>query len=176
MQRVLVDAFNNKHLSGFLQSDEVVFCIKDASYRVLYQNEPCLKLCQKQSGQICKKNCMSLYVRPKEDPTIDREKGTQYYPAQLIEGNLYDIFLLNDGKYLITIVYPLEDRHQADMEYYSKYDLTRRETEILSLKLTGLSNKEISKKLFISLGTLKTHLNHIYQKIPPQALETDHIS
>lgn len=43
--------------------------------------------------------------------------------------------------------------------------LTPREAEILSLLATGLSNRELSRQLFISETTVKTHLVHIYQKL-----------
>ncbi|MFI8596578.1 response regulator [Rothia koreensis] len=43
--------------------------------------------------------------------------------------------------------------------------LSDRETEILRLLATGLSNRELSKKLFISEATVKTHLVHIYDKL-----------
>ncbi|WP_129358828.1 MULTISPECIES: response regulator [Micrococcaceae] len=44
-------------------------------------------------------------------------------------------------------------------------NLSERETEILRLLATGLSNRELSKKLFISEATVKTHLVHIYGKL-----------
>lgn len=44
-------------------------------------------------------------------------------------------------------------------------DLTEREVEILSLIAKGLSNNEISDKLFISLNTVKTHIKNIFQKM-----------
>ncbi|GAA0180039.1 hypothetical protein SH2C18_28010 [Clostridium sediminicola] len=43
--------------------------------------------------------------------------------------------------------------------------LTERELEILELVADGLSNTDISKKFFISLGTVKSHLNNIYSKL-----------
>jgi len=43
--------------------------------------------------------------------------------------------------------------------------LTRRQQEIVALVLKGFSNKDISKKLFISLSTVKTHLNNIYSNL-----------
>lgn len=45
------------------------------------------------------------------------------------------------------------------------YGLSERELEILQLLGDGLSNKEISEKLFISIQTVKTHVTHIFEKL-----------
>lgn len=43
--------------------------------------------------------------------------------------------------------------------------LSRRETEVLQLVADGLSNAAISKQLFLSQATVKSHLVHIYSKL-----------
>jgi DNA-binding NarL/FixJ family response regulator len=43
--------------------------------------------------------------------------------------------------------------------------LSRRELEVLELVKDGLSNQQISKKLFLSQATVKSHLVHIYAKL-----------
>lgn len=43
--------------------------------------------------------------------------------------------------------------------------LTRREEEVLKLVATGLPNREIAGVLFISEGTVKTHVEHIIGKL-----------
>ena len=43
--------------------------------------------------------------------------------------------------------------------------LTDRERQILRLVSEGLSNKEIGRRLKITDGTIKVHLNHIFQKL-----------
>jgi DNA-binding NarL/FixJ family response regulator len=43
--------------------------------------------------------------------------------------------------------------------------LTDRELEILQLLAFGFTNKDIGARLFISPDTVKTHLEHIYQKL-----------
>jgi len=44
-------------------------------------------------------------------------------------------------------------------------DLTPRELEILQLILTGKTNKEIAREIYISERTVEFHLDHIYTKI-----------
>lgn len=43
--------------------------------------------------------------------------------------------------------------------------LSRRELEVLELVRDGLSNLQISKRLFLSQATVKSHLVHIYAKL-----------
>ncbi len=43
--------------------------------------------------------------------------------------------------------------------------LTPREGEVLTLIAAGLANQEIARKLFISEGTVKTHINNLFAKI-----------
>lgn len=45
------------------------------------------------------------------------------------------------------------------------YRLTAREQEVLSLVATGMTNKEISEKLYVSMHTIKNHLSHIFEKL-----------
>lgn len=43
--------------------------------------------------------------------------------------------------------------------------LTPREIELVRMVASGLRNKEIGRKLFISEGTVKIHLHHIFEKL-----------
>lgn len=43
--------------------------------------------------------------------------------------------------------------------------LTPRETEVLKLLAHGHTNRKISEKLFISIGTVKNHVEHIFAKL-----------
>jgi DNA-binding NarL/FixJ family response regulator len=43
--------------------------------------------------------------------------------------------------------------------------LTRREAEVLALVADGLSNGEIASTLFVSVATVKTHINAIFAKL-----------
>lgn len=44
-------------------------------------------------------------------------------------------------------------------------ELTDRQREVYNLIISGKTNKEIMKELFIELSTLKTHINQIYKKL-----------
>jgi DNA-binding NarL/FixJ family response regulator len=43
--------------------------------------------------------------------------------------------------------------------------LTNRELQILRMAADGLTNKQIGEQLFVSVGTVKSHLDNIYRKL-----------
>jgi DNA-binding CsgD family transcriptional regulator len=43
--------------------------------------------------------------------------------------------------------------------------LSERELEVLELVAAGLSNKEIAGKLYVSINTVKTHLQKVFEKL-----------
>lgn len=49
-------------------------------------------------------------------------------------------------------------------KFITEYKLTKREYEIALLLADGLTYKKIAEKLFISLGTVSSHVMHIYDK------------
>lgn len=52
-----------------------------------------------------------------------------------------------------------------------KSSLTKQEQNILELLLEDQSNKDIAETLFVSLSTVKTHVNNIYKKLNVQSRE-----
>lgn len=55
----------------------------------------------------------------------------------------------------------LNDRSDS----YDKYNLTKREQEILNLLVDGLSNKQIAAELYVSIRTVDTHRTNIMKKL-----------
>jgi DNA-binding CsgD family transcriptional regulator len=47
----------------------------------------------------------------------------------------------------------------------SQLELSKRELEILSLLAQGHSNQEVAAKLFVSLSTVKTHIQNLFEKL-----------
>ena len=44
-------------------------------------------------------------------------------------------------------------------------DLTPQERNVARLVATGLANREIAERLFVTTNTVETHLRHIFQKL-----------
>ncbi|MCL4868782.1 MAG: response regulator transcription factor [Anaerolineae bacterium] len=55
--------------------------------------------------------------------------------------------------------------YAADVIVCSDTRLTQQERVILCLVLAGYSRKEMALKLFVSINTVKTHLQNIYRKL-----------
>ena len=47
----------------------------------------------------------------------------------------------------------------------SSEELTERELEVLNLMVRGSSTSALAEKLHLSEGTVKFHINHIFQKL-----------
>jgi two-component system, NarL family, nitrate/nitrite response regulator NarL len=60
----------------------------------------------------------------------------------------------------ISALAPLSERASP-----TPFSLTKREAEILGLVSAGLSNKDIARRLRISLSTTKTHVHHVLGKL-----------
>ena len=52
-----------------------------------------------------------------------------------------------------------------DTSLVAQLELSKRELEILNLLAQGHSNQEIAAKLFISLSTVKTHIQNLFEKL-----------
>jgi len=52
-----------------------------------------------------------------------------------------------------------------DTSLISQLELSKRELEILSLLAQGHSNQEIATKLFVSISTVKTHIQNLFEKL-----------
>lgn len=64
-----------------------------------------------------------------------------------------------DGPDTGNLVFP-----SALDRFCAQNDISARERDILSLVLEGFGNEEIGRRLFISTGTVKTHMHNIFRK------------
>jgi DNA-binding CsgD family transcriptional regulator len=78
-------------------------------------------------------------------------------------GNSFLPIYLNYG----TIISVFADDNKKDLsfeDFCKRHEVSPRETDVIREICNGLSNKEISEKLFISLQTVKDHTHRIYSK------------
>lgn len=57
------------------------------------------------------------------------------------------------------------DDFVLDTSMIARLELSKRELEILGLLAKGHSNQEIASELFVSLSTVKTHLQNLFEKL-----------
>ena len=78
-------------------------------------------------------------------------------------GNTFLPIYLNYGT-IFTVFSSETDKNVSFEDFCKKFEVSPRETDIVREICNGLSNKEISEKLFISLQTVKDHTHRIYIK------------
>ena len=66
-------------------------------------------------------------------------------------------------QYTLNTVY-LPRRVQQRQGAQDRFGLTEREVDVVELIVAGASNKAIARELGLSLATVKTHLQHVFQK------------
>jgi LuxR family maltose regulon positive regulatory protein len=71
------------------------------------------------------------------------------------------------ARYLAKLLAALaqEDAAPAAGQQLHESVPSERELEVLALIASGESNQEIASKLFITLATVKTHINNLYRKL-----------
>ncbi|MFS0820377.1 EAL domain-containing protein [Bacillus sp. 1P02SD] len=70
-------------------------------------------------------------------------------------GDLHDLGAIQNPKIISAAIQITKDT----------FSITAREMDVFELLLAGLTNKEISEKLFISEHTVKNHITRIFQKL-----------
>ena len=78
------------------------------------------------------------------------------------------VHLVADGHMVIDedlVGYVAEELRAAKRRDAAVQELTARELDILKLLASGSTNREIGEALFVSIDTVKTHLEHIFQKL-----------
>lgn len=55
--------------------------------------------------------------------------------------------------------------YDEDMEREENKNLTEREIQVLNYVKAGLNNREVAEKMYLSVHTIKAHLESIYAKL-----------
>jgi len=143
-------------------------CIKTLEKKVLFQNEACIKKCGVKLGTMCHEGCMKHYPTISNKSQLQGVSNVECGQLHATEQDAYESVVINNGDTLVTILCPVESGHENILRHASQMGLTKGELVILRHKLDKRTNRQIARILFISIATLKTHLNHIYKKLSPE--------
>lgn len=91
-----------------------------------------------------------------------------YFPKDIdFESLLISLQKINEG---YEVFYQDERTRFRDLNDYNQV-LSLREIEIINLLSEGLNNEDISKKLILSIETVKTHRKNAMQKLKAKSLQ-----
>jgi DNA-binding CsgD family transcriptional regulator len=162
-------------LSVLCDIDDIGLCILDNSFELidcnLYKNK---FIKTEHVGEmmrslitLCKNLDATIKNKKESDSTEDNKRhsriiiGSTSYYAEVT----YKAISKEEGRF-ITMIYNSSDMIEKIIsEACDRFNLTEREGEILKCVIRGLSNADVSRKLFISVPTVKKHLANIYEKM-----------
>ncbi|TDC86628.1 response regulator transcription factor [Nonomuraea deserti] len=84
-------------------------------------------------------------------------------PADLLKA--IDVIASGESLLAPTVTRRLIERYVSPAPPSLASPITAREREVLTLVASGLSNAEIAEKLFVTVGTVKTHVTHLLTKL-----------
>jgi DNA-binding CsgD family transcriptional regulator len=164
------------------------FMILDEEFRPIYSNsearEFCLALLKKQKPQAIRKeiekspvpgeilqDCVelkALFQRGNQPTSLRRQRMMDagqnkrfQVISSLVEHSFQEVPSVRFVIYLLDFSEICRGREEALRE---KYQLTKREIDIVRSVSQGLTNDEIGEKLYISRFTVETHLKNIFDK------------
>ena len=89
---------------------------------------------------------------------------TSYIDAGILK-QFKDVIEINDSKQkVVTKIFNLLSDNKLSQDKPESVELSNRETDVLVALVKGLTNKEISDKLYISVHTVITHRKNIVRK------------
>ena len=160
--------FNNNQLINAMSNNPVGIIITDNKLNITYYNECALNYCNDISPCTNASSLHNMII----DCIIEKNNSNKIKLNSFEKGNYnFKIFESNAettsgeitiNSYIIYIT-PI-DITQKNNSFENIYSLTDREMDIVELLCTGLTNKAIAEKLYISPQTVRTHVRNIMTK------------
>ncbi|NQY78824.1 MAG: response regulator transcription factor [Candidatus Caenarcaniphilales bacterium] len=130
------------------------------SINLLRQESPNIKILLL-VNDLCRED-FCTYIRNKIEGIIEKDSDSAKIHSSILS-IVSGVRAYSDS--LITDIY--QNLFETEIESYTgnNMGLSTREAEVLELIVNGRSNDQISKELFISLATTKTHVRNILSKL-----------
>lgn len=121
-----------------------------------------LEICRDVSAK-CRKNSVDSSP-PNSDAIrlVITPSGHVLLRAVMMESGIHTF---PHAKSVLVLLEHVVTRSQASAELKERFGLTDREWAVAQILMKGYTNKEIAQALDISEPTVKSHLNHIMQKV-----------
>ncbi|NOZ42130.1 MAG: helix-turn-helix transcriptional regulator, partial [Alphaproteobacteria bacterium] len=114
-------------------------------------------------SQCCQE--LNQRVSNSHDNRVDQHINfTTVHYSQNISGYVYAYRTRGQGLCFL-VCFKQQDTNLIKPDNFTKFNLTRREIDIVHLVSVGMTNPEVSSKLFISIRTVQNHLRSIYSKV-----------
>jgi DNA-binding CsgD family transcriptional regulator len=122
---------------------------------------------------------VSVFVEYRYPETVFRPQNKKLQYLNILLDVFFDVLLIAHTAYFLKKKYVLEktgcwyriegqpgDNLLPECKQQPHIHLlSRREREVYQLIIKGNTNKEIAEALFVSTGTVKNHITHIYKKL-----------
>jgi DNA-binding CsgD family transcriptional regulator len=142
---------------------EFIICGRTPSGRVTDQNALCKKACGFRIGTVCGGECTEHLAASRlseiRDPVFLKSR-------ELDQRGRFDLMFVRGPRKIWTLI----SRHPGSASARITADrapdsLTRREHDVFSLMKKGFTNREIARRLIVTLATVRTHVSRIRHKM-----------
>ena len=89
----------------------------------------------------------------------------RYFSKQFSNFTIMEPIFRNQEQDDLELINKARISNYVFYQFSQRYNLTIREQDILEVLLQNKNNQEISNELVISIGTVKSHIHNIYQKV-----------
>lgn len=163
---IIGDSSSYLQAESILQENPVDIILIDTDFYTIKNNEFSENILKK---NLTKKIVALTFAKSKLEFLNAIKSGIHGYilKDEEIEYLIVCIEKIHSGRFIVSesIVDKLVELLIQKSEFPINFLISDRELEILNLIQNGYSNNQISKHLFLSENTIKTHIKHIYKKM-----------
>lgn len=158
----------NEMYELILEQAQVGILTFDDCFKVHYANSAakdyCAELCKKQRRTTYLDSFIKQHFIDIEDIYWRFGMEKEIFSNSMQKFKMKVVASVNKETTMYTVyLFPQNLNNKNRLNFI--YDLTKREKELIPLILAGFTNQEIADKLYISLSTVKTHIENIYSKL-----------